>query len=141
MNCDKIQLLLSKYADNEVSASEREMVRAHVAGCASCARKLAEFERVQALFASTPTLPPEPQLRVGLFREINLMKEEEVRKARRARENGPWFLPASVGTVIRRSGLARLRSSFNLVAVAVLAVLTFSGLVLLSRGPTAPHAP
>src|SRR5262245_15401795 len=141
MSCDKIQLLLSKYADNEVSAAERDTVVAHVAGCADCARKLAEFEQVQALFSSAPTRPPEPQLRVGLFREINLIKEEERRKARRARENRPWFLPAAF-TVSRQSGPGRLLSLINPVVVAVVAVFAFFGFMALSNRPFAtPNAP
>jgi hypothetical protein len=142
MSCDKIQLLLSKYADNEASQVERDAVRAHVAGCANCARKLAEFETVHALFASAPTLPPEPQLRVGLFREINLMKEEERRRSQRARESRPWFLPFPAFTLSRRSGPARLLSVFNPVVVAVVAVFALFGFVALYNRPfNSPNTP
>jgi hypothetical protein len=141
MNCDKVRLLLSKYADNEASVSERDIVRAHIAGCADCARRLAEFEQVHALFSSAPTIPPEPQLRVGLFREINLMQEEERRNARRAREKRPWYMPTPAVTSTRRPGLARLLAVFNPVGVALVAVLAFFGVMVLSNSPTGPYQP
>ncbi len=143
MTCEKIQLLLSKYADNEATQPEREAVRVHIAGCDQCARKLADFEQVPAIFASTATRPPEPQLRVGLFREIGLIKEEERRKQRDAQEKHPWYIPAAPLRIggRSRSGLARLWTVVNPVTVGLIAVLAFFGLVAYTNRPLSTQKP
>lgn len=137
MNCEKTQLLLSKYADNEASQGEREAVRAHIAGCAECARKLNEFEHVSAIFVSSATRPPEPQLRVGVFREINLMKEEERRKQRQVREMRPWRLPIHTSRRGASSVLSWVWAVVNPISVGMVAVLAFFGLMLYTNS-TAP---
>ncbi len=138
MSCEKIQPLLSKYADNEATPAEREAVRLHVLDCAMCVRTLNEYEEVSAIFASAPTRPPEPQLRVGLFREINLIKEAERRKQRSAAEKPErWYKPSSALRTIGRGGLSKLWGVASPFAVLTLAVLVFAGVALLYS----KHAP
>src|SRR6266487_5937401 len=88
-SCEKIRLLLSKYADNEATPSEMQRVDSHVASCADCARRLTEYMQVSAIFSSEPTRPPEPQLRAGLFQEIYHLQEDKQRRA----DKRPWYLP------------------------------------------------
>ena len=92
--CEKVQLLLSKYADNEASPSERERVYSHVATCETCAGRLAEYKEVSAMFSSEPRRAAEPQLRAGVFQEIHRLNEEEQRRQRQAEASRPWYLPA-----------------------------------------------
>lgn len=134
MNCEKIQVLLSKYADSEAAPAEQESVRVHISDCARCARKLAEYEQVSAIFSSSPTIPPEPQLRVKVFREINLLKEDERRKARRTRDNRPWYMP-SAEIAPTRSIIGRLLAIFNPAVAIMLAAFTLFGLIALNNRP------
>src|SRR5438552_16597743 len=113
--CEKVQLLLSKYADNEASPSERERVHSHVATCETCAGRLAEYEEVSAMFSSEPRRAAEPQLRAGVFQQIHRLKEEEQRSQRQAEASSPWYLPARP---LYGRGMPRPYSSRSILARA-----------------------
>ena len=76
MNCQEMTAMMVAYLDQEVSPSEREMVRAHLAGCASCQRELASriedsylTERYLVIVGSSPN-------RVDLEREIERLRRQ-----------------------------------------------------------------
>src|SRR6476659_2444798 len=140
--CEAIQLLLSKYADNEATDAEHEQVMSHVATCADCARRLAEFEQVAALFRAEPTMPADPGLRVGLFKEINHLKEEERRQQREVSHGRHWYLPAPppARRASKKSPAARLWSAASPLVAASLAVFGLLGLTLfLNKSQTTPE--
>lgn len=62
MSCQEVRLLLSDYLDGEVSAAEGEMVKAHLAGCESCARELAMLRSTAGMLASVGEVEPPESL-------------------------------------------------------------------------------
>jgi hypothetical protein len=50
--------LLSALADGALTVGEADQVRAHVAGCASCAAELAEVERARTILRGLPPVDP-----------------------------------------------------------------------------------
>src|SRR4051812_28082507 len=93
--CEEIQLLISRFVDDEVSPAERKLVEEHVATCDECGVKLLEYMEMAALFSETPLVQPAPELRTSLFREIGNMKEEARLKDEAASGAGDrsWFAP------------------------------------------------
>ena len=64
MNCEPIRGLLSAYLDDQLSASERQSVSAHLATCTECRAILSDYYRFDALLARLPYLtPPSSQQR------------------------------------------------------------------------------
>jgi len=61
---------LSEYLDGELEARERARVEAHLAGCAECARTLAELKAVVARASRLPEYPPEADLWPGIERRL-----------------------------------------------------------------------
>src|SRR5215471_13675921 len=53
---------LSDYLDDELPAGERAAVEAHLAGCAECARVLADLKRVVARAQALDPRPPQNDL-------------------------------------------------------------------------------
>lgn len=50
--CESYQMLLSAYADGEVSARERSQLELHLSGCADCRARLADLQAFSAAFSS-----------------------------------------------------------------------------------------
>lgn len=48
MNCESVQEQLVAYLDDEVSADERNVLGAHIAGCPDCQREMADLWRMQS---------------------------------------------------------------------------------------------
>ncbi len=138
-SCEALQLLVSKYADGEVSAGERAIVDQHVAGCTACACKLTEYMEVAAIFSEAPIRPAEPQVRAGLYRAIARQKEEEHRAAHRQPAESSWRLPDPL------SGRATAGKKFSLpgtlvktatpFAAATVALFSFLWLVTIGVKP------
>ena len=59
-NCDRVQLLVSKYVDNEAAARERREVESHVARCRECALKLARYLEVFSIVSESAHAVPAP---------------------------------------------------------------------------------
>lgn len=133
--CEGTELLLSKYADNEATPAERERVDSHVALCGDCRLKLESYREVAAIFDAAPKRSPEPQLRVEVFREIKLLKEEEARQERAGRER-PWFVPAPLAYPPRkrRQTVSRLVRAAGPMFAAMMAIVTLLGLTIFLRG-------
>ncbi len=51
--CDRFQMLLSAYADDEVSAKERAQVELHLSGCSDCRARLTDLRALSAAVAQT----------------------------------------------------------------------------------------
>lgn len=58
MNCEPIRGLLSAYLDDQLSASERQSVSAHLDTCLECGAILFDYYRFDALLAQLPYLTP-----------------------------------------------------------------------------------
>jgi anti-sigma factor RsiW len=54
MTCAEIVRLLDAYVDHELGAEEEAAVRAHLASCATCPRRVAERERLGRLVRAVP---------------------------------------------------------------------------------------
>ena len=52
MNCKDLKILLSAYANDELSTSELETVNAHLAGCSDCKTTLSAFQAVRQQMTS-----------------------------------------------------------------------------------------
>ena len=59
MHCENVQQQLNRFAAGDLPVADRQTVQAHLAECAACRAKLAEFDAVAGVVASTPT-PPIP---------------------------------------------------------------------------------
>ena|SRR5579875_2227054 len=53
MNCESIQELLSAYADDELSANERDLIECHVDTCTDCRDTLSELQKMSSLFRTS----------------------------------------------------------------------------------------
>lgn len=62
---------LSDYLDDELSAGERAAVESHLAGCAECARVLADLKRVVARAQGLEQRPPQGDLWNAIVAEID----------------------------------------------------------------------
>lgn len=66
MNCQEIRSRLAGYAEGRLSPDEREHVRAHLLGCASCRTALTHVDKVAAvlMYAENPPVPAGLTIRV-----------------------------------------------------------------------------
>ncbi len=64
LNCDDLDALLPAYADHTLSAAAAAPVAAHVAGCAACRQRVAQFRDLAAALDATSPAVPGPALRV-----------------------------------------------------------------------------
>ncbi len=60
MNCASVRSSLFKHIDNELSASEREELEVHLAGCDSCSRELKLLMLPRHIGRFIPALEPSP---------------------------------------------------------------------------------
>lgn len=92
--CDRVLDLLEPFVDDEVSAEETSLVRAHVERCPACARELSLARRIQSELRTMPQPELPPRLTEDLFDTPTI----------RQRKRGP-------GSTHRgRSGAGSLRS-------------------------------
>ncbi|HUP26908.1 MAG TPA: zf-HC2 domain-containing protein, partial [Chloroflexia bacterium] len=129
--CEEMPLLISKYVDDAAAPEERERVDLHVASCESCACKLTEYMEMAAIFSEAPLFVPEAEVRVGVFREIGRMKEEERRLqtgklAERARTGAAVVARPEVQRKVPSFAFRFIRaaSPFAAASIGVLAILS-----------------
>jgi len=67
MVCDKIEELLTAYADGELSPGERAVVERHLEACPDCAALLASLRTADAVLARFPEVEPPADLREKLY--------------------------------------------------------------------------
>lgn len=58
MSCREILSMLSAYIDGEVREADADMIREHLAQCASCAREFSLLQRTAGVLASVPEVEP-----------------------------------------------------------------------------------
>ena len=58
MSCREILSMLSAYIDDEVQEADAEIIREHLARCASCAREFSLLQRTAGVLASVPEVEP-----------------------------------------------------------------------------------
>ena len=110
-NCKNFGLLLSRYADAEVTDRERTAVDCHVGQCPACRQRLEGYRSVDQLLVMPALIAAEPYLWTRI-RQQSVMPQVALRRVR----------PASV--------LARLRPVLIPIAGAALVVI---GLVIGSQ--------
>ncbi|MEO6458123.1 MAG: zf-HC2 domain-containing protein, partial [Chloroflexia bacterium] len=144
-SCEEMPLLISKYVDDAASAEEREFVDDHVAACETCSCKLTEYMEVAALFSESPMFVPAPQVRQGVFREIERLKEED-RQSKTAKEaKRGWFRPfptVSTQMPVRTPSFAlRLMRAASPFAAASIGVMAIFSLILLNTKGNVSYEP
>jgi hypothetical protein len=129
-SCEELQLYISKYADGEATPEEREAVDLHISTCTQCACKLTEYMELAAIFSEMPMRSPEPELRTGLFRQIDSINEDARRKVERRIPERPWYIPAQAPASAQNlpflARLWRAATPFAAAAVALFAFLVLS---------------
>ena len=70
MNCKDLKILLSAYANNELSTSELETVNAHLAGCADCKTTLTAFQEVRQQISSLQDLSVKFDIKNAVMADI-----------------------------------------------------------------------
>ncbi|MEP6776177.1 MAG: anti-sigma factor, partial [Chloroflexota bacterium] len=148
-NCEEIQILISRFVDDEVTDEERSRVESHVLTCKPCSYVMLQYVEMAALFAESPTRQPEPDLRASLFREISNVTEAAQRQTRAtAQSSRPWYLladkaqPAPLATAPLPSFAGRLiRAASPLMMAAVPIVFIIGALVLSSKFFVGADAP
>jgi len=66
MNCNKIQSLLSAYADRELTGVEMFLIRQHVHDCDTCRADDAEVRRIKSILCSIEIAEPTPDFEARL---------------------------------------------------------------------------
>jgi hypothetical protein len=114
---------LSDYLDDELSASERTAVESHLAGCAECARVLADLKRVVARAQGLEARPPQSDLWTAVAAQIDRQASLIPFAARRrVTFTLPQLAAAAVLLITVSAGIAwqmaeRLRGDTDSVAV------------------------
>jgi len=70
LNCDHVSERLSDYLDDELGASDREIVRAHLESCVECTETLAAYRRVVGHASALDDRPVEADLWPGIAARI-----------------------------------------------------------------------
>ena len=70
MNCRDLEVLLSAYADGELSRTQREFIEEHLSGCAGCRATLAEFISAGRQLSSLREVTAAPDLKEATVSKI-----------------------------------------------------------------------
>src|SRR5687768_3392976 len=73
MNCSDIRPLLSDYHDGEITPEQQRQVERHLAGCADCARVLAEYRAISSDFRAMAVPAVPSGLRRDVWRRIEAL--------------------------------------------------------------------
>ncbi|HLK15252.1 MAG TPA: zf-HC2 domain-containing protein [Fimbriimonadaceae bacterium] len=82
MNCNKVQTLLSAYADRELSGIEMFLIRQHVYDCDCCRAEEAEVRRVKSVLASIEVAEPSPDFESRLVSAVMGARPEPAEERR-----------------------------------------------------------
>lgn len=111
--CSEIRSLLTPYLDGEIDREKFSAVRFHLTYCASCRRRVEEFQDVQAGLQSLPRrrVPPELALRLRVQLSWHLHRDL-LSRFRLFLDNAlkPLLLPASGGVLAAVAIFAMLMS-------------------------------
>jgi hypothetical protein len=85
MNCRKVRRYLFGYSRNELPAEETQMVKAHLDGCAECAREAQEVEAISLMLKQDlETLVPSADFNQRLLEKIQALPSEAVADEKRS---------------------------------------------------------
>ncbi len=70
MNCHDLEVLLSAYADGELSRTQREFIEEHLSGCFDCRETLAQFEAAGRRLSSLRETPAVPDISKNTLAKI-----------------------------------------------------------------------
>lgn len=149
MRCGDAAPYLSALLDDELANQLHDAVSAHVAGCASCQRKMERLSRVDSLLAVLPESRPSPEVFDHVFaatqqRHPSPVVRESLR--RRTRRLAPRPLPAflQAGSATVPPSLPATRRSVWLTAalptLAALLIITMT-FVVFHRMPASTSTP
>jgi hypothetical protein len=74
MNCKDLEILLSAYANDELLASELELVNAHLTGCSECKTTLSAFQKIKRQISSLKGLSVTVDIKDAAMAKINKIK-------------------------------------------------------------------
>ena len=86
MKCSDIEELLSAYANDELSRTQREFVDEHLANCADCRVKLTDFTLVRQQLSSLRATPT--------MRDIKGTTMSKIKGEHSRRSSQKWIRPA-----------------------------------------------
>lgn len=104
-NCKDIENSLPLYAENLLSADEKNAVEEHLKSCAACAKALAQLQRSGMLMQKLKDVEPPPWFKQKIMTKVR----EKAEKENFARK---WFYPL------------RIKIPVQIAATVVIAVLT-----------------
>ena len=83
MNCDRIEKLLPRYHEGDLSDTERSMAAAHIASCARCREASAVFAELErALTARRDELPRSGEIAEAVIARLALPRRHRPRLSR-----------------------------------------------------------
>ena len=77
MKCSEVNLLLSRYQDNELEEHSGNMVKGHLLTCESCRKKLDEYNRISRDVAGIRDVDPKENFTIEV---MSLVKEHKAKK-------------------------------------------------------------
>lgn len=96
MNCKEMEAKLISYTDGRATDAERAAVERHIATCAACRARVAEFRGVWSALDQAPALEPSPSFDARLRQRI----AAEPRRSGWVAWLTPWPRLALAGAVI-----------------------------------------
>jgi anti-sigma factor RsiW len=77
MNCSQMRMLLSPFANDELSEEERQMVELHLAGCAACRRALEEIADLRGRLSLLHAITLDTEIADGIISKIRQMTDTQ----------------------------------------------------------------
>ncbi len=84
MNCEGAKDRLLDYLNDELPASDRAALDAHLANCPNCQQELAATRQVWQLMVAVPTPEPRPEMRTNFYAMLDTFAEAEAAKPNRS---------------------------------------------------------
>jgi len=94
MNCRDLEVLISAYADGELSKTQREFVEEHLSVCADCRETLAEFEAAGRQLSSLREVSEVSDIRAATLSKIKASSVHTQKYGRR------WLRPVTAAVAI-----------------------------------------
>jgi len=82
MNCRSVMRMLTEYLDDELQASERAAVAAHLRTCAACRAEEAALRRAEAALTTLAVVEPAPDLTADLHHRLAVLSPPRARPLR-----------------------------------------------------------
>lgn len=77
MRCQEMEEILSAYANHELKPDQQEQVERHLAGCARCREKLAEYHLVRQQMETLKEVPSAPDIEEAVMSKIKSFNPPE----------------------------------------------------------------